>query len=97
MYVPESLGSMSGWENANWSFFGGSSIASPNGEYIGGPLYDAEGIVYADLDFDQILMRKALVDTTGRDARWDVVRLKRIKQTFVPVEFEDMEDEAASM
>ena len=93
MYIPESLGRQSGWENANWSFFGGSSIASPNGEYIGGPLYDAEGIVYADLDFDQILMRKALVDTTGRDARWDVVRLKRIKQTFVPVEFEDADEE----
>ena len=94
MYIPESMGKASGWENANWSFFGGSSIAGPNGEYIAGPLYGEEGIVFGDLDFEQILMRKALVDTTGRDARWDVVRLKRVKQKFVPVETEDFEEES---
>jgi nitrilase len=88
MYVPESIGKDAGWENANWSFFGGTSISGPNGEYLAGPLYDRESIVYADLDFEQILLRKALVDTTGRDARWDVVRLKRIKQSFSPFDSE---------
>ena len=93
MYVPESIGKDAGWENANWSFFGGSSISGPNGDYLAGPLYDQEGIVYADLDFEQILLRKALVDTTGRDARWDVVRLKRIRQSFSPFDSELSEAE----
>jgi nitrilase len=93
MYIPESIGKDAGWENANWSFFGGTSISGPSGEYLAGPLYDQEGIVYADLDFEQILLRKALVDTTGRDARWDVVRLKRIKQIFSPFDSEGSEVE----
>jgi len=52
--------------------------------------------VFADLDFEQILLRKTLVDTTGRDARWDVVRLKRIKQSFSPFDTELSEPEIQS-
>ncbi|WP_010531785.1 carbon-nitrogen hydrolase family protein [Lentibacillus jeotgali] len=54
--------------NASWDYFGGSAIISPSGEYLAGPLYDKEGIVYADLDFSLIPKRKASVDVTGRDS-----------------------------
>ena len=75
MYVPEEVGLKSGLSGANWSFFGGSGIINPSGEYLAGPVYDEENILYADLDFRQILLRKVAIDTTGRDHRWDVLRL----------------------
>lgn len=75
IYVPEEIGEKSCLPGANWSFFGGSAIVNPSGEYLAGPVYDKETILYADLDFREILLRKAVIDTTGRDHRWDILRL----------------------
>lgn len=76
MYVPEEYGQKAGFGNAAWAFFGGSGIINPAGEYMAGPLYDEEGILYAEIDLEKILMRKAAVDTMSRDSRWDVLSLK---------------------
>ncbi len=51
---------------------GGSVIVSPLGEVIAGPLYDREGILYADLDMDEIVRSKLDFDVTGHYARPDV-------------------------
>jgi predicted amidohydrolase len=75
MYVPEEMGLKSGLQGANWSFFGGSGVINPSGEYLAGPVYDEETILYADIDLREILLRKVAIDTTGRDHRWDVLRL----------------------
>lgn len=77
MYVPEEYGrEHSGFGNAAWAFFGGSGIIGPAGEYLAGPLLGEEGILYAEVDLEKILMRKAAVDTTSRDTRWDILSLK---------------------
>jgi len=77
MYVPEEYGrTKSGFDNAGWAFFGGSGVINPAGEYLVGPLYDEEGILYADIDLEKIVLRKAAVDTTSRDTRWDILSLK---------------------
>ena len=77
MYVPEEYGrAKSGFDNAGWAFFGGSGVINPAGEYLVGPLYDEEGILYADIDLEKIVLRKAAVDTTSRDTRWDILSLK---------------------
>jgi nitrilase len=75
MYVSPLYGELAGFGNAAWTFFGGSGIINPSGEYIAGPLYHQEGILYAELDLEQIVLRKAIIDTTGRDSRWDVVNI----------------------
>lgn len=67
-YVPKGQEGTDQIGHASWDFFGGSAIISPSGEYLAGPLYDEEGIVYADLDFSLITKRKASVDVTGRDS-----------------------------
>lgn len=75
VYVPPEEGEKSGFGNASWTFFGGSGIVNPNGEYISGPIYDKESIIYGEIDLGQIILRKSAVDTTGRDARWNIINL----------------------
>ena len=51
---------------------GGSAIISPLGDVIAGPLYDREGILYADLDLEQVAEGKFDLDVAGHYARPDV-------------------------
>jgi nitrilase len=51
---------------------GGSAIISPLGEYLAGPLYGAEGILYADVDAAMIAAGKFDFDVIGHYARNDV-------------------------
>jgi len=55
---------------------GGSAIISPLGEVIAGPLFDQEGILYADLDLAEVARGKFDFDVTGHYARPDVFQLK---------------------
>lgn len=54
---------------------GGSVIVAPSGEVIAGPLWDEEGILYADLDMDEITKAKVDFDVVGHYARPDVFQL----------------------
>jgi len=54
---------------------GGSAIVSPLGDYLAGPLFDADGILSAELDLDSIAQARFDFDVTGHYARPDVFRL----------------------
>jgi nitrilase len=54
---------------------GGSAIISPLGDYLAGPLFGQEGILYADLDLDAIAGAKFDFDPIGHYARPDVFTL----------------------
>ncbi len=54
---------------------GGSAILNPFGEYLAGPLYDQEGLLYADLNLQEIEQGHLDFDVTGHYARSDVFRL----------------------
>ena len=54
---------------------GGSVIVGPTGEVLAGPLWDREGVLYADLDMDDITRAKVDFDVVGHYARPDVFRL----------------------
>jgi nitrilase len=54
---------------------GGSVIISPLGRVIAGPLYGEEGILYADLDMDEIVRSKVDFDVVGHYSRPDVFQL----------------------
>jgi nitrilase len=54
---------------------GGSAIISPLGDYLAGPLYGGEGILYADLDLDAIAGAKFDFDPIGHYARPDIFTL----------------------
>ena len=54
---------------------GGSAIISPLGEVLAGPLFDQEGILYADLDLAEVARAKLDFDVVGHYARPDVFQL----------------------
>ena len=55
---------------------GGSAILAPDGSYLAGPLYDEEGILYADLDPARLLAERQRFDPVGHYSRPDVLELK---------------------
>ena len=54
---------------------GGSAIISPLGKVLAGPLYEQEGILFADLDLGAIARGKFDFDVVGHYARPDVFQL----------------------
>ena len=62
-------------KNTLWDYPGGSGIINPRGEYIAGPVYGKEDIIYADIDMDMILRAKAVIDAVGHFSRPDILEL----------------------
>ena len=54
---------------------GGSAIISPLGDVLAGPLFDEEGILYADLDLGEVARGKFDFDVVGHYSRPDVFKL----------------------
>jgi nitrilase len=54
---------------------GGSAILAPDGSYLAGPLWDEEGILYAELDPEVLLAERQRFDAAGHYHRPDVLRL----------------------
>jgi nitrilase len=55
---------------------GGSAILAPDGSFLAGPLYDEEGVLYAELDPTVLLAERQRFDPAGHYHRPDVLRLK---------------------
>ena len=55
---------------------GGSAILGPDGGYLAGPLYDEEGILYAELDPTRVLEERQRFDAVGHYHRPDVLSLR---------------------
>lgn len=58
-----------------WNVNGGSAIIAPSGEYLAGPVYNEETILYAEIDATAILREKWKIDTVGHYSRNDIVQL----------------------
>ncbi|UCD43373.1 MAG: carbon-nitrogen hydrolase family protein [Chloroflexota bacterium] len=72
---------------------GGSVIISPLGEVLAGPLYDQEGILYADLDMNEIARAKLDFDVVGHYARPDVFQLNINEHPMPSVKWTSLEGE----
>jgi nitrilase len=55
---------------------GGSAILAPDGSYLAGPLYDEEGILYAELDPAKLFEERQRFDPSGHYHRPDVLQLR---------------------
>ncbi len=65
---------------------GGSVIVSPLGDVLAGPLWNEEGLLTADLDFDLLVKAKLDFDVVGHYARPDVFGLHVVNQPpFLPL------------
>jgi hypothetical protein len=54
---------------------GGTAIIGPNGQYLAGPVYDTEEILYAEIDLERAIREKHSRDVAGHYARPDVLQL----------------------
>lgn len=54
---------------------GGSCIVNPMGEILAGPLRDTEGILYAEIDLNDIVRAKMDLDVVGHYSRSDIFQL----------------------
>ena len=56
---------------------GGSVVVSPLGEVLAGPLYGEEGILYANLDLDEVIKSKMDFDVIGhyawKETKWSLI------------------------
>ena len=59
-------------EGRDWINVGNSSIIAPNGKIIAGPLEAKEGILYADINLQDIIKAKRMFDVVGHYSRPDV-------------------------
>lgn len=66
---------------------GGSAIVSPLGDVVAGPLYDKEGILYAELDRMLISQGKLDFDAVGHYARPDIFQLSVNERAQEPTSF----------
>ncbi|MCP9767130.1 carbon-nitrogen hydrolase family protein [Lacihabitans sp. LS3-19] len=64
---------------------GGSVILSPMGEILAGPIWNAEGLLTAELDFDILAKSKLDFDVIGHYARPDVFDFKANKQPEIKI------------
>jgi nitrilase len=55
---------------------GGSAILAPDGSFLAGPLYDEEGMLFADLERSLLLEERQRFDAAGHYHRPDVLRLE---------------------
>jgi nitrilase len=60
---------------------GGSAILAPDGSYLAGPLYDEEGILYADLEPHRLDEERQRFDPAGHYHRPDVLELRVTPRT----------------
>jgi len=54
---------------------GGSAVLAPDGSYLAGPLYDREGILYAELEPARLWEERQRFDASGHYNRPDVLQL----------------------
>jgi len=59
-------------EGRDWINVGNSCIIAPNGKLLAGPIEGEEGILYADIDLQQIIAVKRMFDVVGHYSRPDV-------------------------
>ncbi|HLC25204.1 MAG TPA: carbon-nitrogen hydrolase family protein [bacterium] len=54
---------------------GGASVIGPWGQFLAGPMEPGEGILYADLSIEEIIIGKSVQDFSGHYNRFDVFSL----------------------
>lgn len=63
-------------EGREWINTGNSCIVSPNGKIIAGPLEAQKGLIYANINLDDIIAAKRMFDVAGHYSRPDVFKFK---------------------
>ena len=71
-----------------WINAGDSAVVAPNGKFVAGPMRNEMGILYADIDLEQVGSARRTLDIVGHYARPDIFRLEVKTGAARPVEFD---------
>ena len=72
-----------------WVNPGDSLVIAPGGEIVAGPLHKEKGMLFCDIDLEQVAVSKRALDVTGHYARPDIFTLRVNHAPQSPIEFED--------
>lgn len=75
-----------------WVNPGDSVVVAPGGEIVAGPLREQYGVLYADVDLDQVASARRALDVAGHYARPDIFTLHVDRKPLEPVTFSGDED-----
>lgn len=88
-YIPEKDQPKNFYRNSYFSvpqaFRGGSGVVNPYGEYVAGPVYDQETIVYGDIDLSETDKIRHSTNLVGIYSRWDLITLNVREEPYEPV------------
>ena len=88
-YIPEKDQPKNFYRNSFFSipqaFRGGSGVVNPFGEYVAGPVYDQETIVYGDVDLSETDKARHSTNLAGIYSRWDLFNLNVRQEPYEPV------------
>lgn len=79
----------------DWLARGNTTIVGPEGDILAGPLEEAAGIVYAELDIERARTARRRVDPVGHYARGEVLHLTVDTEAKPAVTFRPGEDPGA--
>jgi len=68
-----------------WVNPGDSVVVAPGGKIVAGPLHEAQGIVYAEIDLERVGMARRNLDVVGHYARPDLFQLHVDRRPQRPV------------
>lgn len=75
-------------DGEGWINPGDSSLIAPGGEIVAGPLHDETGILYAEIDPQEVAVARRTLDVAGHYSRPDIFKLHVNTQQQSPIEFE---------
>jgi nitrilase len=92
--IPDSLpGKATLYPNPDeWLNSGDSLVVAPGGKIVAGPLRNELGILYADIDLEQVGIARRSLDVVGHYSRPDVFQLHVNTRPLRPVEFDRTKD-----
>jgi nitrilase len=70
-----------------WVNAGDSVIVAPGGKVVAGPLHEARGILYAEIDLERVGIARRSLDVVGHYARPDIFQLNVQRTPQQPVHF----------
>ena len=76
-------------DNDEWINPGDSVVITPDGEVAAGPLREAEGILYCDIDLEAVATARRTLDVAGHYSRPDIFTLNVNNKVQSPVKFSD--------
>jgi nitrilase len=70
-----------------WINPGDSAVIAPGGDIVAGPMHNAKGILYAEIDTDSVIPARRTLDVAGHYSRPDIFTLSVNTQPQTPVKF----------